>query len=58
VQREIENALARKAIANELPVGTHVTVDVASDGESLVFTLAMSTPGDTMPTTVPQPQTV
>ena len=58
VQREIENALARKSIANELPSGTHVTVDVAPDGESLAFTLASPATGDSMPTTVPQPQTV
>jgi ATP-dependent Clp protease ATP-binding subunit ClpC len=58
VQREIENALARKSIANELPAGTHVTVDVAPDGESLAFNLATPAPGDSMPTTVPQPQTV
>ena len=56
VQREIENALARKAIANELPAGTHVTVDVAPGGASLTFALAMPGPGDAMATTVPQAQ--
>jgi ATP-dependent Clp protease ATP-binding subunit ClpA len=58
VQREIENALARRSIANELPAGTHVTVDVAPDGETLAFSLATSTTEDPMPATVPQPLSV
>ena len=57
VQREIENALARKALANELVAGTAVTVDVASDGKSLTFAIEPgSGNGATITTPVPQPQ--
>ena len=57
VQREIENALARKALANELVAGTAVTVDVASGGKSLTFAIEPGRGnGATVTTPVPQPQ--
>ncbi len=57
VQREIENALARKALANELVAGTAVTVDISSDGKSLTFAIEPgSGNGAAITTPVPQPQ--